>query len=288
MSGFRLLVCLAHPDDEAFPVGGALAANTSKGVSVRLVTATLGEEGEIRQAGSATRETIGSVRRQELACSVRTLGLTDHVVLDYRDSGMVGTPSNQHPDAFVNADAQQVVEQLVYQIRSFRPQVLLTFGPDGLYGHPDHIAICRHTTQAFHQAADATAFPQQLEQQTGRLTTHQASRLFYSVRPQGFRTAMALKLREAGVDFPLPSGERANDGVPAGDIHLELDVSVQLETKMACIKCHHTQLAPDWPYQRVPRAVAVHNLGREHFIRGWPQVAAGEQVPPDFFQGLQP
>ena len=184
--------------------------------------------------------------------------------------------------------SQQVVEQLVYQVRSFRPQVVLTFGPDGLYGHPDHIAIWRHTTEAFHQAADPSAFAQQLKQQTGGLTTHQASRLFYSVRPQGFRTAMALKLREAGVDFPLPSGARVNDGVPAAEIHLELDVSDQLETKMACIKCHHTQLAPDWPYQRVPRAVAVHNLGREHFIRGWPRVAAGEQVPPDFFQGLPP
>ncbi len=277
MSGFRLLVCFAHPDDEAFPVGGTLAAIASRGVSVRLVTATLGEEGEIRQAGLATRETIGSVRRQELACSALTLGLTDHVVLDYRDSGMVGTPANQHAAAFVNADTQQVVEQLVYQIRSFRPQVVLTFGPDGLYGHPDHIAIWRHTTEAFHQAADPAAFPQQLAQPTDGLDTHQANRLFYSVRPQGFRTAMALKLREAGVDFPLPSGARVNDGVPAAEIHLELDVSDQLETKMACIKCHHTQLAPDWPYQRVPRAVAVHNLGREHFIRGWPRVTAGEQ-----------
>ena len=143
MSGFRLLACFAHPDDEAFPVGGVLAANASKGVSVRLVTATLGEEGEIRQEGSATRETIGQVRRDELACSARTLGLSEPVVLNYRDSGMVGTPPNQHPEAFVNADAQIVVERLVRQIRSFRPQVVLTFEPGWLYGHPDHIAICR-------------------------------------------------------------------------------------------------------------------------------------------------
>ena len=162
MSGFRLLACFAHPDDEAFPVGGVLALNASRGVSVRLVTATLGEEGEIRQVGSATRETIGQVRREELARSARTLGLDEPVVLNYRDSGMVGTPPNQHPDAFVNADAQIVVEQLVRQIRSFRPQVVLTFEPGGLYGHPDHIAICRHTTEAFHQANDSSVFPQHL------------------------------------------------------------------------------------------------------------------------------
>ena len=285
MSSFRLLACFAHPDDEAFPVGGVLAAHASKGVSVRLVTATLGEEGEIRQEGSATRETIGQVRRDELACSARTLGLSEPVVLNYRDSGMVGTPPNQHPEAFVNADAQIVVEQLVRQIRSFRPQVVLTFEPGGLYGHPDHIAICRHTTQAFHLANDSSVFPDHL---SDGLKPHQPLRLFYSARPTGFRTEMALKLRAAGVDYPMPSAQRANDGTPAEEIHLELDVSEQLETKMACIQCHFTQLPPDWPYNKVPRAVAADILGREHFIRGWPEVQAKELVPSDFFEGISP
>lgn len=283
MSGFRLLACFAHPDDEAFPVGGVLAASASRGVSVRLVTATLGEEGEIRQAGSATRETIGQVRRDELFSSARTLGLAEPIVLNYRDSGMVGTPPNRHPEAFVNADAQTVVEQLVRQIRSFRPQVVLTFEPGGLYGHPDHIAICRHSTEAFHKANDSSAFPQHL---TDGLTPHQPLRLFYSARPKGFRTEMALKLRAAGVDFPMPSPDRVNDGTPADEIHLELDVSEQLESKMACIQCHFTQLSPDWPYDKVPRAVAADILGREHFIRGWPEVSPQEQVPFDFFEGI--
>ena len=75
MSGFRLLALFAHPDDEAFPVGGALAAHAVRGVEIRLITATLGEEGEIRQEGAATRETLPSVRRVELACAVRALGL---------------------------------------------------------------------------------------------------------------------------------------------------------------------------------------------------------------------
>ena len=91
MVGHRLLACFAHPDDEAFPVGGALAAHAARGVDVRLITATLGEEGEIRQEGAATRETLGSVRRVELARAVRVLGVKDHIVLHYRDSGMAGT-----------------------------------------------------------------------------------------------------------------------------------------------------------------------------------------------------
>src|SRR5918996_3701418 len=211
MPGFRLLACFAHPDDEAFPAGGALASHAARGISVRLVTATLGEEGEIRQPGLATPETLAAVRREELACSARTLGIAEHEVLDYRDSGMAGTPSNQHPAAFINAPAQPVVERLVEEIRRYQPQVVLTFEPGGLYGHPDHIAISRHTTAAFHQAADPGAFPQQL---SGGLEPYQPQRLFYSARPKGFRMEMARKLREAGGGLPPPPpppGDKRSD-----------------------------------------------------------------------------
>jgi LmbE family N-acetylglucosaminyl deacetylase len=283
MPGPRLLACFAHPDDEAFPVGGALAAHAARGVVVGLVTATLGEEGEIRQPDSATAETLASVRRAELACSARTLGLTDPIVLSYRDSGMAGTPSNRYPNAFINAPAEEVVERLVGEIRRFRPQVVLTFEPGGLYGHPDHIAISRHATQAFQQAGDPTAFPHQLN---GGSQTHSPDRLFYSARPVGFRMDWALKLRDAGLDVPLPSPERAAEGTPAGEIHLEMDLTEQLEAKMACIRCHRTQMAPDWPYDRVSREVSAAILGREYYIRAWPTVQAGEKVPADFFQGL--
>ena len=285
MSGYRLLVLFAHPDDEAFPVGGALAACASAGVSIRLVTATRGEEGEIRQPGVATRETIGAVRERELADSVRTLGLSSHDLLHYRDSGMVGTEPNRRPEAFVNAEPGPVVERLVYEIRSFRPQVVLTFEPGGLYGHPDHIAICRHATKAFHGAGDPSVFPEQL---TGGLTPHEPHRLFYSARPRGFRTDMALKLRAAGVDFPLPDPDRVNDGVPPEEIHLELDVSEHLDAKLACIVCHRTQTATDWPYYTVPREVTAHNLGREWYMRGWPPVPPGESIPANFFDSLAP
>ena len=150
MPEYRLLACFAHPDDEAFPVGGALAAHTRRGVDVRLITTTLGEEGEIRQEGSATRETLGRIREVELSCAVQALRLNSNDVWGYRDSGMQGWESNRHPKAFINADAEAVVERLVLEIRRFCPQVVLSFGPDGLYGHPDHIAISDHTTAAFH------------------------------------------------------------------------------------------------------------------------------------------
>ena len=284
-SGLRLLACFAHPDDEAFPVGGVLAEQAGRGVEVRLITTTLGEEGEIRQEGSATRQTLGRIRRVELSCAVRALGLRSHEVLDYRDSGMAGWESNNHPRAFINASEIEVVERLTLEIRRFRPQVVLTFEPGGLYGHPDHIAICRHTSKAFNLAADPEAFPRQL---ADGLKPHAAQRLFYSARPQGFRLEWATALRNEGINFPLPSPEQEDQGVPPKAIHLEMDVSAHLETKMACILCHRTQVAPDWPYHRVPRAVSARILGREYYIRAFPEVSEGEVVPRDFFQGIAP
>ena len=285
MSEHRLLACFAHPDDEAFPVGGALAAHTRRGVDVRLITTTLGEEGEIRQEGSATRETLGRIREVELSCAVQALRLNSNDVWGYRDSGMQGWESNNHPKAFINADADAMVERLVLEMRRFRPQVVLSFGPDGLYGHPDHIAISDHTTAAFHLAAAPSAFPEQL---SGGVEPYRPLRLFYSVRPRGFRRQWAEALRGEGIDWPWPSPEQELQGVPEDEVHLELDVAGNgdMEAKIACILCHRTQVAPDWPYHRVPRRVTARILGREFYVRAHPPVADGETVGADFFEGL--
>ena len=280
----RLLACFAHPDDEAFPIGGSLAAHSSRGVNIRLITATSGEEGEVRSPGLAIPDGLGSLRREELSCSVHTLGLQSHHVLGYRDSGMAGTSANNLPEAFINVPQEEIVEILVREIRTFRPQVVLTFEPGGLYGHPDHIAICKHATKAFHTANDASIYPEQLIE---GLEPFQPDRLYYSARPQGFRTSMALKLQAAGIDFPMPTIERVNDGIDPDEIHLEVNVSDQLDQKMGSILCHKSQVAPNWPYNQVPRSVAADILGREHYIRAWPEFTNKETLTGDFFEGLE-
>ncbi len=280
----RMLVCLAHPDDEAFPVGGTLASYAAQGVDIRLVCSTLGEEGEIRQPGSATRETLPHVREKELKASCTALGLQAPLLFRHRDSGMQGDKANTHPRALINVPAERIVKPLVAEIRRFRPHVVLTFGPDGLYGHPDHIAMSDHTTAAFHLAANPDAFPQQL---ADGLQLHSPARLFYSCRPRGFRMTQATLFRESGVDVPLPPPERRDDGVPPEEIHLHMDVSAHLEQKRASIRSHFTQLQVDSPYWRVPHEVLAATLGQEHFVRGYPSVQEGEVVSPDFFEGIE-
>ena len=279
----RMLACFAHPDDEAFPVGGTLATYAADGVEVRLVCATLGEEGEIRQPGSATPDTLAQVRHQELRCSCEALGIQEPIVLGYRDSGMAGADANSNPRAFINANADEVVERLVEEMRRFQPHVVLTFGSDGLYGHPDHIAISNHTTAAFKGAGNPGYFKHQIG--AGH-APHTPLRLFYSVRPKGFRMEMALKLRRAGIDTPLPDAARQNDGVDPDEVHLEMDVSDNVERKVNCLLCHRTQMSPERPYHKLPGDVVADVIGREHFVRGYPPVASKEQIPPDFFYGI--
>src|SRR5205814_53342 len=144
----------AHPDDEG-TVSGAMLHYSTLGIEPGLVCATRGEVGEISDPALATPENLGEVREGEMRAAAEELGVHNLWFLGYRDSGMAGTPENQDPRAFAQAMAAEVVGKLVAIIRQFRPQVIVTFDETGGYGHPDHIAIYRHTTSAFHVAADA-------------------------------------------------------------------------------------------------------------------------------------
>ena len=258
--------------------------HTARGVTARLITTTSGELGEIRQPGSATRETIGEVRRGELAEAVKELGIESHEVLGYRDSGMAGWDDNHHPQAFVQADEHEVVARLVFEIRRFKPQVILTFGMDGLYGHPDHIAICKHATTAFRLAADETAFPHHMA--IGIQPAPDRPAVLQACVPAVSASTWLKRSKPPAWTLQCRHRTGANDGADPETISLTVDASDGLDAKMACIKRHFTQLQPDWPYERVPREVAASVIGIEHFIRAIPPVAEGETVPADFFAGL--
>lgn len=151
LRGLRVMAVHAHPDDEALWTGGLLAHLSRRGADVCVVTCTLGEQGEVigePMQGLIADEAdmLGGFRYRELEDSLRILGVNGvhhrPCVLGgagrWRDSGMAGTPSADHPRAFVNS-GQQAVDALKALMREFCPDIVVTYGPDGGYGHPDHI-----------------------------------------------------------------------------------------------------------------------------------------------------
>lgn len=283
MAQVRMLACFAHPDDEAFTASGVLAASTARGVEVRLICATRGEEGDIRQPGIATRETLGQVRHEELRRSCRVLGIQEPLLLNYRDSGWGDDPAQYRPDAFVQAPVQHVIRRLVAEIRHFRPHLVLTFEPEGVSGHKDHKAISRYTTTAVQLAGDPESFPEHL---TDGLLPHQPQQLWYVARLEGFRMQRATLLRQAGIDVPLPDPAMRDQGVPRHAVHVQLDVTPYLEQKLASMRCHATQLTPDWTFDTVPRAVAEAILGYEYLIQAHPPRAPYTEPASDFLDDL--
>ena len=283
MAQLRLLACFAHPDDEAFTASGVLAASTARGVRVRLVCATCGEEGDIRQSEVANRETLGQVRHEELRRSCAVLGLQEPIMLGYRDSGWGDSPAQHHPNAFVQAPPRQVVQRLVEEIRRFKPHIVLTFEPDGISGHKDHKAISRHTTAAVQIAGDPAAFPEQA--QVG-LLPYNPLRLFYVARLQGHRMHRATLLRQAGLEVPLPASKLRYQGVPLAQMHVRLDVTPYLEQILASMRSHRTQMPPDWMFDKVSWATAVAILGQEYLMQVHPVAPPGEPLATDFLDGL--
>jgi LmbE family N-acetylglucosaminyl deacetylase len=283
MAQLRMLACFAHPDDEAFTASGVLAASTARGIQVRLVCATCGEEGDICQPGVATRETLRQVRHEELRRSCQVLGVQEPIMLGYRDSGWEGSSAQYHHDAFVQAPPLQVVGRLVEEIRRFKPHIVLTFEPDGVSGHKDHKAISQHTTAAVHIAGDPAAFSEQM--QAGLLPYHPL-RLFYVARLQGHRLHRATLLRQAGLEVLLPAPELRPQGVPLQQLHVRLDVTPYLAQKLASMRSHRTQMTPDWTFDKVPWDTTVAILGQEYLIQAHPYAPPGEPLATDFLEGL--
>ncbi len=172
--GRRLLLVHAHPDDESIETGATMARYAADGAAVTLVTCTLGELGEVipPDLGYLAADAaggLGEYRIGELAAACAALGVTDHRYLGgpgrWRDSGMMGLPSNDEPGCFWQADVQEAAAELLAIIREVRPQVMVSYDASGFYGHPDHIQAHRVAWRAFELAGGlvskfyATALP---------------------------------------------------------------------------------------------------------------------------------
>ena len=157
-----LMAVHAHPDDECMSTGGSLARYREEGIHTILVTATRGEEGEIVAPDmdpDEVRPKLADVRVAELEKACRHLQVAELHLLNYRDSGMAGTPANNHPDCFHQADLHEATGRLVRLMRQCRPHVVTCYNENGGYGHPDHIQVNRATVAAFHAAGDPRPIP---------------------------------------------------------------------------------------------------------------------------------
>jgi LmbE family N-acetylglucosaminyl deacetylase len=276
-----MLAVLAHPDDETFGMGGTLALYASRGVEVHLVCATRGEVGEMDPKLLEGFASIAERRESELCCAADMLGLKAVHFLDYRDSGMPGSPDNTHPMALAAQPVEAVAEKVAQWIRRLKPQVVLTFDPVGGYYHPDHIAI--------HKASVAGVELAKLPQ-TGEtvLEGHTVQKFYYHTMPKGFiRTAVWL-MKLVGKD---PSKFGTNK-----DIDLEAIARVSFPTH-AVIRYHQVE-------KLRAKASACHEsqggkkmgggpLGfllrlfssKDTFMRAYPPVTGGK-MERDLFDGV--
>lgn len=266
----------AHPDDEVFSCGGVMLLNKQRGIRNILICTTKGEAGEVSSPELATSSNLGLVREQELVEAAGFLEVDELYFLGYRDSGMVNTADNQNPMAYCKADASAVVARLVRFIRDKRPQVVVTFDPTGGYGHPDHIAVNRHTIAAIHAAADASYAP-------NLGPAWQVARLFYPTFKREAFEELSEALKAQGITPP----EWDTDEVELTEqpVHALVDVSAVVQPKWQAFKSHRTQFGADHPFMRVTEDVIFKMTGTEWYELALPEVKPAEPYS-DLYAGL--
>ncbi|MEU6861192.1 N-acetyl-1-D-myo-inositol-2-amino-2-deoxy-alpha-D-glucopyranoside deacetylase [Glycomyces sp. NPDC046736] len=253
MSARGILFVHAHPDDETVGTGATLAHYAARPeVHLTVVTCTLGEEGEIRvpalEGLAADRaDQLGGYRYWEYRRATAALGVADTCFLGgvgrWRDSGMMGTPANRHPRAFWGADVDEAAADLVAVIRDRRPEVLVTYDPDGFYGHPDHIQAHRVAMRAAELAADHEFRPD-----LG--TAHDIAKIYWTTMPRSAIEAQFGAFANAP-DNPFAGVAAVEDlpfGVPDDEIDAAITASAEATArKREAMTEYATQIAPgDW------------------------------------------
>ncbi|MGW9047134.1 N-acetyl-1-D-myo-inositol-2-amino-2-deoxy-alpha-D-glucopyranoside deacetylase [Streptomyces lydicus] len=288
----RLLLVHAHPDDESINNGVTMAKYAAEGALVTLVTCTRGEEGEVIPPELAhlapdRDDTLGPYRVDELAAAMDVLGVTDHRFLGgpgrYRDSGMMGAPQNQRPDSFWQAPLDEAAAHLVAVIREVRPQVLVTYDPNGGYGHPDHIQAHRVAMRGAELAARA-AFRPDLG------GAHAIGKIYWNCNPRSVVEEGFERLRAAGHTFP---GVATVDDVPGVLPDAEVTTSItgsaaHRAAKTAAMRAHYTQIAVDGPFFALSNDLGQPLFGTEHYrlVHGAPGVPAAGGREDDLFAGV--
>ncbi|HET9952837.1 MAG TPA: PIG-L family deacetylase [Candidatus Eisenbacteria bacterium] len=265
MSGaLRLLAVLAHPDDESLGFGGVLAKYAAEGVETAVVTATRGDAGRYRGVKEGEgpehpgREALARIREGELRAAAALLGVRHLALLGYPDG------------ALDRVDAVEATGRIADEIRRLRPHVVVSFGPDGAYGHPDHIAVSQLAGAAIVAAA----------------STHAVSKFYSMAMPEGAMAAYQAAFKK--LTSLVDGVERQAHPWPDWAITTVVDTREQWETVWKAVACHDSQIAA---YQRLRELSPEHHealWGRQYYYRVFSSVNGGRRRETDLFEGLRP
>lgn len=270
-AGYRILLVHAHPDDETINNGATMALYAARGAQVTLVTCTRGEEGEVLVPGlshlaSSHEDGLGAHREIELANAMIALGVSDHRFLgSFRDSGMMGTDSNNRPDVFWQADLDTAAQLLVSIIDEVKPHILITYDEIGGYGHPDHIKA--------HLVA----------MRASELSKWQIKKIYWNTMPKSVIAAGIAAMKEIGSDF---FGTDNVDDIPFAKedsfVTTLIDANEFVDAKMAAMKAHETQIALDGPFFALSNNLGLQIWGHEYYT-----LVRGEKSSPFDEQGRE-
>ncbi|MEU4655394.1 N-acetyl-1-D-myo-inositol-2-amino-2-deoxy-alpha-D-glucopyranoside deacetylase [Streptomyces sp. NPDC023723] len=281
----RLLLLHAHPDDESINNGATMAKYAAEGAHVTLVTCTLGERGEVippelAHLGGAA---LGQHRLGELTAAMSALGVADFRLLGgpgrFADSGMMGLPDNDDPGCFWQADVDEAAGLLLDVIREVRPQVLVTYDPNGGYGHPDHIQAHRVAMRAAELAAEAGCG---------------VARVYWNRVPRPAAEAAFARLDAALPGLPFDKAAAVDDvpGVVEDEligVEIVADGTPYAAAKAAAMRAHATQIDVAEPYFALSNELAQPLFTTEYYepvnaaaaagVRGTDLFAGTEETP---------
>ncbi len=267
---FRLMAVLAHPDDESLGCGGTLARYAGEGVETFVVTATRGQSGRYRgeRFGSGTLhpgpDELGRIREAELRAACRVLGVRGVRVLDYLDG------------ALDRADPREVIATIASELRRVRPQVVITFAPDGSYGHPDHIAISQLTTAALIRAAAPGP---------GGEEPHLVSKLYYMAWTDSVWAAYQEAFRQLRVT--VDGVERQAAPWLDWAVTTALDTRAVWATVWEAVSCHESQVSAYEGLRNLSPESHEALWGVQQYYRAASLVNGGREIETDLFEGLR-
>lgn len=287
LAGYRMLLSFAHPDDESFGMGGAIAYYAERGVEITLICSTNGDVGTVAPEYLEQYNSIAELRLAELRCAAEKLGIKNVITYGFRDSGMAGAPENEHPDCLVQADEEAVTARVVQDLRTLRPHVVVTFDPYGGYGHPDHIFMHRVTTRAFYAAGDSARFREQLAEGHA---AYQPAKLYYTSFPRLPLRVMLWAARLRGEDPRRMGTNRDLDMQAALDNQLptttRLRVGEYEDVWSEASNCHASQQSPR-QMQGLASRFARFIYNHQEFTRVYPpRNGKRERLERDLFAGV--